>query len=88
MSLNSPDIAYYDVVLPVQFAGSDEVRRNSNGGLMNTMAHRLGNVRPEYCHGCRCRVRTHAPRGQRNAQQRCRRARYGYNRLFAADGQV
>ena len=28
MSLHSPDIVYYDVVLPVQFAGSDEVRRN------------------------------------------------------------
>src|SRR5262249_36781337 len=28
MSLYSPDIVYYDVVPPLQFAGSDEVRRN------------------------------------------------------------
>ena len=28
MSLYSPDIVYYDVVPPLQFVGSDEVRRN------------------------------------------------------------
>jgi ketosteroid isomerase-like protein len=28
MSLYSPDITYYDVVLPVQFIGTDAVRRN------------------------------------------------------------
>jgi len=28
MSLYSPDIVYYDVVPPLEFAGSDEVRRN------------------------------------------------------------
>ncbi|MEU4392732.1 nuclear transport factor 2 family protein [Kribbella sp. NPDC023855] len=28
MSLYSPDITYYDVVLPVQFIGADAVRRN------------------------------------------------------------
>jgi ketosteroid isomerase-like protein len=28
MSLYSPDIVYYDVVPPLQFAGADEVRRN------------------------------------------------------------
>lgn len=28
MSLYSPDIVYYDVVPPLQFAGSEEVRRN------------------------------------------------------------
>lgn len=28
MSLYSPNVVYYDVVLPLQFAGFDEVRRN------------------------------------------------------------
>jgi ketosteroid isomerase-like protein len=47
MSLYSPDIVYYDVVPPLQFAGSEEVRRNflrwfdEYEGLIGLETHQL-----------------------------------------------
>jgi ketosteroid isomerase-like protein len=88
MSLYSSGIVYYDVVPPLQFAGSAEVRRNfmrwfdEYDGPIGLETHELSiatSADVAFAH-----MLTWTAERARTGP----RARYGYDRLFVADGQV
>ncbi|MEU7742289.1 hypothetical protein [Nonomuraea sp. NPDC049158] len=86
MSHYSSDIVYYDVVPPLQFAGADQIRGNfvrwfaEYDGPIGLETHDLAIATSGEVAFAHCSTWTpeHARTGSR--------ARYGYDRQFAADG--
>ena len=82
MSLDSPDIVYYDILLPHQFVGTDAVRANFLRWFDRVPGrHRAGDARPGRRGRRRRGVRAHVARRQRHPQ-----GRSGHGGVAAGNG--